>query len=710
MIGSVRLFQIFLVAIELRWSNSFEPSTFLLRTVGHPLQANAATSTRRYILQDYNSAGLETSFEDDDENMDQWLNARLAAIRNMSRKELEWELYHNDIDCRGSHEELVCRLLKARLEASHDISPPPPEYLEPARHTHTTSEPSIKPVYRHDEIPMILEEPTISSFEDVSFLEADMEQDLTPDQHWSTTNNRKAAISLDAYDDSRRRQHFERHKEWFNDRKSSYPGNQNQFVIDDEDLGGTASFSNTGRTSFPEEYTVRPGQQGDLFEHPHYPDSHFYDEFEVTRQPSQKQPRDLYRPTTHAKTKAHQTSQGRALYKLDDKTRAKVHREHSCIELPMSMHHGVPVVSLHMQRNGSFESAPTEFVIDTARHTSAISGGNMQHLHLAMSSDASNGVISKLKPVLDDKETRFLLSSGDVDDDSSSIKLSSGKTDPSEPLSTTNGTPANKSSNNMVDKSMSVDGFWTSNGVFFDAPVEMEVLEQEEKILPSHHGFLGMDVLCTFDSVEFDFDHDVLRLYTGDSPNLQFVMTEAALQPLSLNAELPDLYTLPLRVDGKGPANMLISTALSSTVMTWKGVNESLGLSRHSNEISDIESTFSPHSTVASHFTHHLSVSRKLDLGTGKRLIRMSDPILDTSSSLPGLPHMAGLNIPVGQFPTNIGQNEVLNQAFERKRTGGIIGMDVLSRCSVLRLAMDRSMEVQMFSRRLDYGNVVLRP
>lgn len=679
------------------------------RTVGHPFQStNAGILTRRYILHDYNSAGLETSFEDDDENMDQWLNARLDSIRSMSRKELEWELYHNDVDCRGSHEELVCRLLKARLETSHKISTPPEEYLAQGNKGAT------RQLHFEDEIPMIFdEEPTISSYEDhESLLEADMEEDLSPDQHWSTTNNRQAAISLDDYDDSRRRQHFERNKEWFNDRKSSsHLGNQNQFIIDDEHLGGTASFSNTGSTTFPNEYIVQPEQHQAPYENPHYPDSHFYDEFEVTREPTKRQPRDLYRPNTHPKTNAHEQSQGRALYKIDERPTNKIYRELSCIELPMSMSQGVPVVYLHLERNGQFDNEPTQFIIDTARHTSALCATCAQRPNLPATSGSSSITTKSattpfLKSAQDESELPCLPSFGD-DDAEASITEYNDSVDANGSLSSSKEIPEMTS---YTDEPVLVDGFWTHDGVFFEAPVEMEILEEDEQMLHSPHGYLGMDVLSTFDSVDFDFEQNVLRLHTGDPQSPHFVMAEAKIQPLSLTADLPDLYTLPLRVDAKGPANMLISTALPNTVMTWKGVNDSLGLSRHSNEISDIESTFSPYSTVASHFTHHLTVHRKLDFGSGKRLIRLSDMITDDSPSLPGLPHLVGMDIPVGQFPTNIGHNEELNKAFERKRTGGIIGMDILSRCSVLRLALDRTMEIQMISRHSSQNHVVLRP
>jgi hypothetical protein len=448
------------------------------------------------------------------------------------------------------------------------------------------------------------------------------------------------------------------------------------------------------------------------------------------------------------------------------------------LELPMTMQNGVPTVQLGWQTTTKSPSSTTTklttFVIDTGRYRSAVpAGGNHHQNDLVVRRPLTNpnDRTQQLGPrgaaatprqlqsanenddIDDDEEempvdaTSFLMMLPSGDDDatkkrhdndirSTPFVLSSATDDASNVASPPNDGDSNsnpwllpeppvEAAAAATPQGVPLAGFITDRGVFFAASVDndddifmADALDADEQMLQQPHGCLGMDILSSFDFVEFDFDREIMRLVAGRTATNDHdefsILAESALTalPLLTGEDMDEeLYTLPLRVDGRGPANLLISTSLPTTIMTWKGVNDGLGLSVHSHEISDIEGTFSLYSTVASHLTHYLTVSRKLELGNGRRTIAslMNQHDFDPSApailpSLPGLTGgVVGMTIPVGQFPTNIGHNEHLNRAFERKRTGGIIGMDVLSKCSVLRLSSDHRhgglSQVQMLGR-----------
>jgi hypothetical protein len=174
-----------------------------------------------------------------------------------------------------------------------------------------------------------------------------------------------------------------------------------------------------------------------------------------------------------------------------------------------------------------------------------------------------------------------------------------------------------------------------------------------------------------------------------------------------------DLATLGVRVDGRGPVKMLFSTATTDSLLTWKGA-DALGLSRHSNEMTEIANgggdlNATATGNVATHFTHRVKIFDRVELGGNKQLYAgsaVADSMISSPASASAMQvrrmggggsgiDCRGMLVDVGSFPIITGQSQ-LRSAFERKNVGGILGMDILSRCSVLRISCGTG-EVSMY-------------
>ncbi|KAL7566285.1 hypothetical protein ACA910_013614 [Epithemia clementina (nom. ined.)] len=203
---------------------------------------------------------------------------------------------------------------------------------------------------------------------------------------------------------------------------------------------------------------------------------------------------------------------------------------------------------------------------------------------------------------------------------------------------------------------------------------------QDLQVIPdSIDGIIGLSFLSQFDTIEFDYRSEELRLYKENEalPELEnlCVVASGDLKMLgSLGIYVTDVY-----VGQRGPVSMIVDTGGSNTFLSWKGVSD-LGLSRDSKgvyRITDQVTGAMGNTGQAFALTHRMYVSSQLQL-VGRSSQSPSKP----NSLLPGL-DLSGINrlgIDIGDIP--------LLQSLASQNVGGILGLDVFTRCAAVCLKL----------------------
>jgi hypothetical protein len=193
---------------------------------------------------------------------------------------------------------------------------------------------------------------------------------------------------------------------------------------------------------------------------------------------------------------------------------------------------------------------------------------------------------------------------------------------------------------------------------------------QEIDVLPSKvDGIMGLSFLNQFALIELDFEKERVTFRKEANRSTSGRLTVLAQAPLQI---LPELgYTVDVFFDGKGPVNMLVGTGVPGTLLNWKGI-ANLGLSRDSKSLQRIgwNTGIVEIANVAKQLTHRLAVSSLIQLG-------------DKTMGLP----LRGkrLFIGVGTIPLPDG-------------VGGILGMNVLMKCSVCRFEFQENPKISLLS------------
>lgn len=179
-------------------------------------------------------------------------------------------------------------------------------------------------------------------------------------------------------------------------------------------------------------------------------------------------------------------------------------------------------------------------------------------------------------------------------------------------------------------------------------------------------GIIGLSFLNQFAAVEMDFRQGLLSFFRKP-PSQRSDLKIVATSDMRMLPRL-GIYTTDVHLGGRGPVRMLVDTGAACTLLNWKGV-AALGLSRDSNFISRLQSPMGAmgSDSIAVQLTHRLNVSSKLDLG-------------HPSSNNPGLSLSKSTRLSV-----DIGSVPVLDN-LESEGVGGILGVDALLRCAVVRL------------------------
>lgn len=191
-------------------------------------------------------------------------------------------------------------------------------------------------------------------------------------------------------------------------------------------------------------------------------------------------------------------------------------------------------------------------------------------------------------------------------------------------------------------------------------------------------GIIGLSFLARYACTEIDLDRSELTLYKNDyRPNYDEndleIVAEAELSPTRLN-----IWTVDVAFDlGTGkrgtPIKMLVDTGSTSTILSEKGLEQMLGLSKASPEVKAQQEMGAIGSdNAAMSLTHKIEVDRPIRFGR-------------QSGRSP--PQYNGLTIAEGQLATvDIGEIAILDTQLSADNVGGILGMNVLAKASMIRM------------------------
>lgn len=195
-------------------------------------------------------------------------------------------------------------------------------------------------------------------------------------------------------------------------------------------------------------------------------------------------------------------------------------------------------------------------------------------------------------------------------------------------------------------------------------------------------GIIGLSFLSQYACSEFDLDHSKLVLYKDDyrpelleyddQSILPSVVAEAELSPTSLGIWTVDVSFC---VGGKPltPVKMLVDTGATSSFLSWKGLN-SMGLDRSSPEVSELRESMGAMGSdnVAMSLTHRIELDAHQPIRFGRRRGSGDHNGLLTRSTI----------------PIDIGNIAILDTQLAADNVAGILGMDVLSEASRLRMVV----------------------
>ena len=189
-------------------------------------------------------------------------------------------------------------------------------------------------------------------------------------------------------------------------------------------------------------------------------------------------------------------------------------------------------------------------------------------------------------------------------------------------------------------------------------------------------GIIGLSFLGKYACTEIDLDRSEISLYKTDyrppydESDLE-VVAEGELSPTRLGIWTVDT-TFDLGGGKQGtPIKMLLDTGSTTTILSWKGLRDGLGLSRTSPEVQSQESIGSMGlDNVAMSLTHKIEIDSPIRFGRPRE---GSTPTSDGLSN--------------GKTATvDIGEIAVVDTQLAADNVAGILGMNVLSKASMIRM------------------------
>jgi len=206
-------------------------------------------------------------------------------------------------------------------------------------------------------------------------------------------------------------------------------------------------------------------------------------------------------------------------------------------------------------------------------------------------------------------------------------------------------------------------------------------------------GIIGISFLGKYACTEIDLERSEIALYKTDyrppydESDLE-VVAEGEMSPTRLGIWTVDT-TFDLGGGKQGtPIKMLVDTGSTSTILSWKGLQDGLGLSRSSPEVQMQEQTGAMGlDSMAMSLTHKIEVGQPIQFGRPRG---RSPPTHD------------GLSIGEGQTATvDIGEIAVVDTQLAADNVGGILGMNVLSKASMIRMVFSEPIpRVTLFQKK----------
>jgi hypothetical protein len=205
----------------------------------------------------------------------------------------------------------------------------------------------------------------------------------------------------------------------------------------------------------------------------------------------------------------------------------------------------------------------------------------------------------------------------------------------------------------------------------------LPVAIQEIGLLPpSLDGILGLSFLSQFASVDLnlrDGTVSLFRTYPSPPKAAKKLATSEMFRMGSLG-----IFSTRVYLDGRGPVEMLVDTGASNSLLNWKGIQD-LGLTR--SDLTPLSRFGAMGSdNVAIELTHRLFVQH-VQLGEGDTTPR--------TTAMPGVSLLKRLGLDVGRIP-------ILENP-QCPRVGGILGMDILMQCGIVRFSFQTPFQMTLY-------------
>ena len=187
-------------------------------------------------------------------------------------------------------------------------------------------------------------------------------------------------------------------------------------------------------------------------------------------------------------------------------------------------------------------------------------------------------------------------------------------------------------------------------------------------------GIIGLGLLNKYACTEIDLDRSEVAFYKTDyrppfdESDLE-VVAEGEMSPTRLGIWTVDtIFNVGGGKQGK-PIKMLVDTGATTTILSWKGLQDGLGLSRRSPEVQSQDSMGGMGlGNQAMSYTHKIEVDSPIVFGRQRGQSTYDGLSLDQTASI------------------DIGDVPIIDMQLAADNVAGILGMNILSQASMIRM------------------------